>query len=573
MSLIKSISIQNFKCYRKVTPFDLSQWNFFVGPNNAWKSAILKALHCFFDEKQFIPEYINKTELKSRWTWYNKSVISIEFDLDFVTTEWLKRALKKEFWNPLIISKNFTLREVTGSIAIDYTYNGSTLPPEDANPEILKFLSKIFVSYIHPQEADQLLKTAQQKLTNRLLANWWRSSTLKDGLTELQSGWEKLRKLANWYLSSWLTSNLQRMWSWCEVKVDLPENIEDIIWISEIIFKWPNDLSEISLTCQWTGTQSTILYHTHFLLDSDKTLHRGFYYPIWLIEEPESFLHADIIFKLWHSLCSNDWLDNIQMFVSTHSPLLLATSKQNGNKIRWSLLDQNSVTKSKIVDNWDNNEVKEIGDIMGDPNFDIYFEASENSDSIFIEDSKTIVGEKFKEAWINITNQLNWVAELKRHFESLRSVDINSRKNFYLLIDNDDWFEQFKNILTRETAEKVTSSGFERYKFKNNIFLIVFPKGYAAEEFFTEHDLIVEGCASKIFNHDYTNAVSGVDIPSNLSRTHAHIRNKTLTGGIEEAKCSIRNLQDVKDIFWDEVVTKNLQMNSALIKELWSLLE
>lgn len=92
--------------------------------------------------------------------------------------------------------------------------------------------------------------------------------------------------------------------------VDLPEKVVDVIAVSEILFKGSSDLPDVSLTSQGTGAQSTILYQTHFLLDSDKTLHRGFYYPIWLVEEPESFLHVDIIFKLGYLLCSDIWLDS-----------------------------------------------------------------------------------------------------------------------------------------------------------------------------------------------------------------------------------------------------------------------
>jgi len=40
MNLLTSISIQNFKCYRKEQTFNLGKSNFFIGANNAGKSAV-----------------------------------------------------------------------------------------------------------------------------------------------------------------------------------------------------------------------------------------------------------------------------------------------------------------------------------------------------------------------------------------------------------------------------------------------------------------------------------------------------------------------------------------------------
>jgi hypothetical protein len=387
----------------------------------------------------------------------------------------------------------------------------------------------------------------------------------------LQTQWTDLRKKANTYLSAGLTQNLQNIWPGCDTKVDLPANIEDVIGVSEIIFKASPELPDVSLTSQGTGAQSTILYQTHFLLDSDKTLHRGFHYPIWLIEEPESFLHADIIFKLGYLLCSDLWLERIQMLVSTHSPLLLATSKQNGDNIMWFSIDKHLLLKGKLVSLWTEEEIKEIGVLMGDSNFDIYFRTSENQKLIIIEDTRELTEKKLIEAGIPVTQKLNGVPELKRYFDVLRSVDISMGRNIFFLVDNDDGFSQFKSSIESGREVKKTHSGFVKYRFEDNVYLIVFPENYAVEELFKEHDSIVEGCVNEIFNADHTHAISGSAIPAHLSRVHASIRNKTATG-LEAAKKMIRNSQDVKDVFWNKVEENNLQIDKALATELNSLL-
>lgn len=571
MKLITGISIQNFKCYRRKQDFDLNQSNFFIGTNNAGKSAVLKALQCFFDDEEYYSDFINKTELRAKGAGANKSVIGITFNINAITTKTLSSRIKAVLGEKVTLFKNFTYRETLDFIYVDYTLNGKTMSYEYLPDELTDLISKISVSYIHPQEANELLEKAQEKLKSRLLNNWGRSSVLKETLTELQRQWSDLRTKANTYLSNGLTQSLQNIWPGCETTVGLPERIDEIIGVSDIMFKSSPEMPDVSLTSQGTGAQSTILYQTHFLLDSDKTLHRGFHYPIWLIEEPESFLHADIIFKLGYLLCSDTWLDNIQMLVSTHSPLLLATSKKNAENISWFTLDKHVLLKSNPVDKWTETEIKEIGILMGDPNFDIYFKTSQLEKLVIIEDSKQLTETKFKESGIPVTQRLNGVTEMKRYFDVLRAIDISMGRNIYLIVDNDDGIKDFRNSLASGKLIETTTNGFAKYQFEHNVYLIVFPDNYAVEELFEEHDKIVESCANQIFNSDYTKAISGETIPANLSRAHAAIRNKE-TKGIEEAKKLIRNQQDVKDIFWAEVENNNLNFSKIYAEELKSLI-
>jgi AAA15 family ATPase/GTPase len=571
MNLLKSISLQNFKCYRKKQDFNLEKSNFFIGANNAGKSAVLKALHCFFDDSQYSKEFINKTEFRSKGAGYNKSTIGIIFDINTITTKSLKTKLLEEYGDKITLYKNFTYRENANITVIDYTLRGENFTSDVLPESIADLLSKIKVSYIHPQEAKELLEKAQGKLRTRLLSNWGRNANICKGLESLQKQWSDLRKMANDYLSSGLTSNLQKIWPGCETKIDLPEKIDDIIAISEIMFRADSNSPDISLTSQGTGVQSTILYHTHFLLDSDKTLHRGFYYPIWLIEEPESFLHADIIFKLGHLLSSDTWLNNIQMLISTHSPLLLSTSKQNEDRIKWFLLNSHSLEKDKFASKWDEKELIEIGQIMGDPNFDVYFETSNNTDFIVIEDKKEITKDKFCEAGIPISKSVEGVSDLKRYFNVLKSMDNIIKRNIYFLVDNDKGYKEFEDILDNQASIKTTNSGFKKYQFANNVNILLFPDGFAAENFFEEFDSFLERYVYKLFD-DKCQKATEKDVPSNLTRVHGRIRGKNVSGK-EDAKRMISKEQDIKDCFWEEVEDDDFKMKKVFIEELKSLMD
>ncbi|MFH0755907.1 MAG: AAA family ATPase [Bacteroidota bacterium] len=572
MALLKRISIANFKCYRKEISFDLNKSSFFIGANNSGKSAILKAIHCFFDDRQFNSEFINKTELRAKASGYNKSTIRIEFNLEELSTKSLKEKLIRAYPELQTITKTFTFREKSKTIQIEYLINEKTYDFDDLDESMVDFLSRINVSYIHPQESAELLIKAQEKLKLRLLSNWGRNASLAEIIKQLQTQWAELRNRANPYLSNGLTQSLQEIWPGCKTTVDLPLNIEDVIAISEISFAADNELPAVNLTSQGTGAQSAILYQTHYLLDSDRTLHRGFYYPIWLIEEPESFLHADIIFKLGNYLCSDEWLSNIQMLASTHSPLLLATSKQNSKLINWCFLKDNQIEKQDSVENWDQENIKKIGIVMGDPNFDIYFSTASRGNIIVLEDSREITFQKFRESGIDVTLRLKGVSDQRRYFDVLRAVDISLGRKIYFLVDNDDGIKDFKNVLEKEQILNTSEKGFIKYRFENNIYIILFPENYAAEELFDEHRSILESCANQIFNADFTHAATDSNIPPNLTRAHAHIRNKTVNG-LEDAINLIRNQQDVKDTFWNEVTTKNLKMNEDLLSDLMQFIE
>ncbi len=570
MTLIKSVRIRNFKCFRTWQKFDFEQCTYFIGANNSGKSAVLIAIDCFFNSHKYDKEYINKNEFRAKGVGFNKSDIEIEFDLTKISTKTLKSQLIELYGNTLNLKHSFTFKEVSGQVVNDFEIAGNIVDFDNLPISLRNFLEKIAVSYIHPQESKELLVQAQLKLKNRLLSNWGRNAAIAETLKTLQTSWDDLRSKANTYLSGGLTHSLQDIWPGCITTVDLPAKIEDVVGISEILFKGNNSMPDVNLTSQGTGAQSTILYQTHYLLDSDKSLHRGFYHPIWLLEEPESFLHAEIISKLGNLLNSKLWLGNIQMIISSHSPILLATSKQSASMVIWNLLKNYEIKKSAPVNEWTNEEIDEVGVIMGDPNFKIYFEASLKSDIIFIEDKRPQTKDKFIESGINVTKALNGASELRRYFDVLRSIDFVQSNNSYFFIDNDDGVREFNNVIENENFDRTTVSGFKKYTFNGKVSLIVFPENYAVEDLFNEFDSFLESCANQLFSNDYSVATTN-NIPANFSRVHAQIRNKN-SDGLETAKLLIKKHQDIKDAFWEKITSEGWTICPRYIKEINSLM-
>ncbi|MFA6419157.1 MAG: AAA family ATPase, partial [Candidatus Margulisiibacteriota bacterium] len=432
--------------------------------------------------------------------------------------------------------------------------------------DIQRLLKSIKISYLHPQEGRSLFREAQEKLKNRLLANWGRHSTITTSLKKLQTDWEALRKIAKTYLSTSLTSSIQKMWPGSQASIELPSKILDIIAISDISFQGQKTLPEIQLTLQGTGAQSTILYLIHFLLDSDRSLHLGEYNPIWLLEEPESFLHADLIIKLAKELSSKEWLDNIQMIISTHSPILLATSRAGGSKIRWNLIKNHALQTNKTAINWSEKEINDIGHMMGDINFYAYFLAAANKKPIFIEDKKPLTIIKFKEAGIDIAQGLGGTGEIAKYLEVYGSYHSLLKTAAYFILDCDLGKKDLSRFLTQQIEE---CFGYVKYKVSDNVFAITLPENFSSEDLFDEFDNHLEECIDKIWNT--TSWGIKEDIPSYLSGVVSAVRNKSFSNK-NEAKQFIKNKEDIKSSFWRKVERDHLKISKQKVKPLKRLL-
>lgn len=571
MPFLKKITVRNFKCFRKETSIDLEQATFLVGPNNAGKTALLAAIRCFFDTTVFSGSGdLNKTEFAAKQEGFNRADITIEFDLNIATGKTRKERLTAKYGAHLAVRKSFTYREATGTVVVEYQVGEEAYAYFDAmDKEAQEVLSAVSISYIHPQEGDELLRKAQAKFKQRLFNNWGRHASVSEQLQELQQKWNELRKTANSYLSHTLTERLKTIWPHSTTKVDLPERIEDIVAVSDISFRSSSALPEITLTAQGTGAQSIVLYQTHYILDSDLSLHRGFYVPIWLLEEPESFLHTDIAVKLGNLLASDEWLESIQMVVSTHSPVILASSRKNAERARWITMDSHAVSEQKRVDAITDGDIDKIGKMMGDPNFDAYFTASQRGPLMFIEDIRPLTKTKLEEAGISVTRALEGTSAVKKYVEVFRAVSGIVPKKAFFLLDNDKGVKEFGSYLTANTL-KAKQGQFSLYALGNEVFLVLLPAAFAVEDLFEEFEDEVEECAKAIYQDDFRLR----DIaPMNLTRAASAARARGNLANLDEAKGVIRNQQDVKDRFWAKLAANNYKLNKAHTDSIKTLIE
>lgn len=569
MAILKSLSIRNFRCFRALTEIELSKSTYLTGVNNSGKTAILAAINCYFSSTAFVPAYLNKTEFSAKKDGFNRTEISIAFDLNLITGKVRKARMMEKYGEQVSVKKSFTYRAISNTLAIKYAVEGDQeIEFDDLDEDIQEMLKGVSISYIHPQEGAALLEKAQRKFKARLFNNWGRHASVAEKLKELQVQWDELRKTANTYLSSTLTSNLQKIWPNSESKVDLPEKIEDIVAVSDITFRSSPSLPEVSLTSQGTGAQSTILYQTHYILDSDRSLHRGLYFPVWLLEEPESFLHADIAAKLAELLNSDEWLENIQMVVSTHSPIMLAATRKSATATRWIIVSNHSIELQKETSKVGRAEVEKIAVLMGDPNFDTYFAAAQPGDLIFIEDERELTKSKFEDAGIKVTKALHGTSEVKKFLNVFTTVPYVVRKRAFFILDRDLGSKEFACHIR---ADNVVAEDreFALHQVSGDVFLILLPEGKAVEDLFCEFQDFVEERVSEIYAADWNFKSS---VPTNLTRAVAALRRKAKPSSKSDAVDLIRNEQDVKDLFWKKVSSASYKFSQEAKAALTKLL-
>lgn len=571
MNFLKKLVIQNFRCIRQEVVIDLNQATYLAGANNSGKTAFLAAIKCFFDTESFKSGDLNKTEFSAKKAGFNTSEISIEFDLNLVEGKVRKKRLIDKFGDRLLVKKLITYREASNTVNVEYKIQGAIFEFFDKlDKDVQDVLGAVSISYIHPQEGSDLLAKAQDKFKKRLFHNWGRHASVSDQLKELQKQWSELRRTANTYLSATLTESLKNFWPGSSTVIDLPENIEEIVAISDISFRSSILLPEVTLTSQGTGAQSIVLYQTHYLLDSDRSLHRGFYVPIWLLEEPESFLHADITVKLGNLLASQQWLGSIQMIVSTHSPIILACSRQSPDLATWAILEDHKVNRQVNVNAVTETDIELISRLMGDSNFDAYFTASQKDPLLFIEDKRHLTREKFEEAGLQVTKAFDGTSEAKKYLDVFRTVEGFAAKKAVVMLDNDKGLKEFGSLITANSKIR-EKNGFMLHGVGSHAYMLLLPVGLAVENLFDEFESTVEECVTKIFDDKYD---LRDQVPINLSRVAGIARRSVKdVRTMDDAKALIQNDQDVKDVFWLKVKSSKLQMSSEKISVIQELID
>lgn len=331
---ITRIEIENFRSIEaKAQIFVSAAFTSFVGPNNVGKSNVLRALNLFFNRETepgigFNPAVdICKSHKKS------PANISLLLALDPAKDKkliaHLDAKLPGEFRNA---SLNISLR-CYPSGTLQYTYTNAKgqrkSSPDVVMPIVQMIQAYIDCSYIPAiKDYKTIINSAMmRKIVAATFQGWGKgiqvSTALGKHKQQFQKVLEQLQKILDGSgedVSSIVNSVVPKI---KRLDFSLPYND-----LGEFLGKLNLEITEdglsekVGLDGEGSGIQSFTIFsmlRLLYLLRPKNTYKKTQF--IWLIEEPETFMHHDLQRKTYSKL--RDYAKEGQIFITTHSPVFL----------------------------------------------------------------------------------------------------------------------------------------------------------------------------------------------------------------------------------------------------------
>lgn len=297
---IASIRIKNFRSIRNET-ITAKDFNIFVGLNDAGKSNVLKALNLFFT---------GETDYGKKFSFEND--FSYLFPKTSHSTKEIRITIKFEIPDTYTDSGEYTWTKVwrTGSYFEESITNseGKSPAPKSRVPSALR---RIKYRYVPAVKSPEYYKTLLGDLYSAVF------SSINNPLEQsVKSFSEALKKY-----TEELSSEVEKQLS-LESILAFPDDLNEIF--KALIFETclNKDSIHVPLTARGDGIQARhipiiLRYIAH---EDQKSRNKGSMKvcTVWGFEEPENGLELLKTFKLADEF--EEYSDEIQMFVSTHSP-------------------------------------------------------------------------------------------------------------------------------------------------------------------------------------------------------------------------------------------------------------
>lgn len=360
---IFDLSIQNFRGIKELRNLRVGEVNSFVGKNDAGKSAILRALDAFFNNK-FGPNDVHKgilddevVEIQIRFE-PNQPINSLALDID------LKISLKKQFsftptgrvktevfytcndvadenyqncWN----KKEQDLNTCLNDLGLDHSRSGRGV----TNLSKIEQITEAIQGFDR-EEKTYPVKDLLQNLENQYgffempeFSLFDAEQDLNVASTDFQKQFKPIANQAlenNSALTTQIEDNVQTELEteFSTIAQLMKKNVPDLERIiPSVNCNWKNlvkfDLSlkfradtfEIPISNKGTGFKRLLMVAYFEYLAQKQTKQ----YQIFGIEEPETYLHPELQHDLLESII--DLSDESQFFLTTHSPIFAGATK------------------------------------------------------------------------------------------------------------------------------------------------------------------------------------------------------------------------------------------------------
>lgn len=331
MQFIRAIRIKDFRSLSSVKLDDVDNIVPIVGPNGSGKSNMLRALNLFFNGEVEngvtidLRRDFHDPELKRK----TKKQIAVELDMHFGA------GLRADLQQPITrlaggaevvtIRKLWFLDSVTRETTMELSFGAAGSTPAvvaDENRALVeRLLGSIRFRYIsnhvHPTD---LLRQEEENLRRGLFRRLGKSPSFSADQIE------KIREAAESLMVS-VTDELKTSTARIsKVELGTPKDWGELLWAFGLRMQ-SGSAGGREAVLHGSGIQSALAYAVLHMLDTslgnDFGWRRG---AVWAVEEPESFLHADLQAQLAESLSLYSGSDRLQILFTTHNNAFLGVA-------------------------------------------------------------------------------------------------------------------------------------------------------------------------------------------------------------------------------------------------------
>lgn len=332
MRFIRGIRVKNFRSLSSLALSEVDNIVPIIGPNGSGKSNLLRALNLFFNDEveSGVPLDLSRDfhdpELKSK----SKKLVEVEIDLHFGS------GLRADLQQPIerlaagastvTIRKRWFFDKVTRDPTMELGFGAIGSDPKPVGAEdralverLLNSLRFRYISnHVHPTD---LLRDEEVNIRKDLFRRLGKSPSFS------ADQMEKIRDAAGSLMgpiSEELKASTARV---SNVELGTPQDWGELLWAFGLRMQTGSAAGREAVL-HGSGIQSTLAYAVLHLLDtnlgSDFGWRKG---AIWAVEEPESFLHADLQAQLAESLSRYSDSDRLQILFTTHNTAFLGVAK------------------------------------------------------------------------------------------------------------------------------------------------------------------------------------------------------------------------------------------------------
>ncbi|WP_076459427.1 ATP-dependent nuclease [Limosilactobacillus caccae] len=319
--LITKIEIKNFRSIRRAV-LDVKNYNTFVGLNDAGKSNLLKALNLFFNDQTDYQEQFNfKLDFSYLFPKKTHNTKEIKIKITFLIPKGYRDS-GKITWEKTWRTNGYFKDRIIDS-------DGQELHARSRVPGALRQIRFRYIPAVKSKEyykgllADLYLSVSSSldSPLKKSISNF--SNTLRNYTSEISKN--ALKHLG-------ITSRLS-----------IPENLSEIFKALEFITSDKDRNLNIDLEKRGDGIQAR---HIPFILkyianEDQKSRSKGStkIVTIWGFEEPENGLELTKAFDMAEEFL--DYSNDIQMFITTHSPAFYLNKDSENSKVFYVSKDDN----------------------------------------------------------------------------------------------------------------------------------------------------------------------------------------------------------------------------------------